>query len=216
VLTKTADGAGTDWEATAKKAEQARQHLEKRLGTGDVPPANAGEYVFEVPKEMQGLELKAERMDAFKAEALKEGITAKQFGWMMGAYLKAVPDLMEGAAKLSANEARAELGKVWATPDALSTALSAAQKATAALPQDLQQATLELGTNPAYLRVLAHFGAQLGEDRAPGNNAAPSGGYDIKALEASPAYRDQKHPDHARVSAQVAAHYAKAFGTQPI
>lgn len=216
VLTKTADGAGTDWEATARKAEQARQHLEKRLGTGDTRPANPAEYTFKVPDEMQGLELAPERFEAFKAQAHEKGITAAQFEWMMGSYFAAVPDLMQSAAKLTADQARAELGKVWASPDQMVANLSAAQRAAAALPQDLREATLELGTNPAFLRAMAHFGAQMGEDRAPAGGSQPSGGMDVKALEASPAYRDPKHPDHARVSQQVAAFYSKTFGDQPI
>lgn len=214
VVVKAADGA-TDWEATARNAEKARQHLEKRLGAGDTPPASPAEYTYTVPEELGEFTLQPERLDAFKAEALANGVTGKQFEWMMSSYLKAVPDLMEGAATLSANEARAELAKVWTAPDAMSQGLDSATRAIRALPPELQAATREYGTNPVFLRAMAHFGQQLREDRAPAGGSTPPA-QDIATLEAGAAYRDPKHPDHARVSAAIRAHYARVGGNDPI
>jgi hypothetical protein len=214
VLAKGADGT-PDWEATARNAEKARQHLEQRLGAGDVPPKSAAEYAFQLPDDMKDFQIKGERLDAFKTEALAQGITAKQFEFMMGSYLKAVPDLMEGAAAMTAQQARAELGKVWATPADMESNLNHATRALRGLPADLQEATREFGTNPAFLRAMAHFGAQMREDRPPSSNApAPAG--DVRALEASEAYRNPKHADHARVSQQVAEFYSRAYGTAPV
>ena len=215
VLAKGADGA-TDWEATARNAEKARQHLEQRLGAGDVPPKTAAEYAFQMPDEFKDFELKSERLEAFKNEALQHGITGKQFEFMMGQYLKAVPDLMEGAAKLTADQARAELSKTWAQPQQMEQGLSNATRALRALPADLQDATAELGTNPAFLRAMAHLGAQMREDTPPSNPnpAAPAG--DVQTLMRSEAFMNPKHPDHARVSAQVRSFYERTHGTQPI
>jgi len=214
VLAKRDDGT-PDWEATARKAEQARQHLERRLGTGDVPPKDVAGYQFTVPEELQGFEIVPEKVDAFKAEALQKGITPAQFEWMMGAYLKAAPDLMDGVVKMQASQAREVLGQVWQSPDEMSRQLQASQRAVQAMPADLQEATLELGTHPGFIRVAAWIGAQLGEDRAPGlTHAAPA--VDIGTLQASEAYRNPRHPEHAKVSEQVRRAFAAKFGSDPI
>ena len=212
VLAKSADGA-TDWEATAKKAEQARQHLEKRLGAGDAPPKDVTGYTFEVPQELKDFELKGERVDGFKAEALKQGITPAQFSWMMDSYLKAVPDLMEGAAAMTASQARAELQGVWKTAEEFNAGLGAAQTATKGLPPDLQDAAKAYGTDPTFIRIMAWVGQQMGEDKPPsGANPAAAQSGDVNALMASPAYRDKTHPDHAKISQQVAAAFASKPG----
>lgn len=205
-----------DITAAAKKIEEARAHLEQRLGSGDAPPKTAAEYAFQLPEEFKDFELKSERLEAFKNEALQHGITGKQFEFMMGQYLKAVPDLMEGAAKLTADQARAELSKTWAQPQQMEQGLSNATRALRALPPELQDATAELGTNPAFLRAMAHLGAQMREDTPPSNPnpAAPAG--DVQTLMRSEAFMNPKHPDHARVSAQVRSFYERTHGTQPI
>jgi hypothetical protein len=208
-------GDVVDPAASLAKALEHRDHLERRLGAGDLPPKTPAEYGFEVPQELQGFELKNDRIEAFKTEAHEKGITGEQFKWMMGAYLKAVPDLMEGAAKLSADQARAELGKTWTTPDAMSRGIEDASRALRALPNDLQQETAEYGTSPAFLRAMAHLGAQMREDRPP-SSAPPSGQVDVTSLEASKAYRDPRDPDHARVSKLVADHYKRVAGDSPI
>lgn len=209
------DGEAVNWEQTARKAEQARQHLEKRLGAGDTPPASAAEYAFTMPKDMKDFELAPERVEKFKSEAHAKGITQQQFEWMMGAYMQSVPDLMAGSARMSAQEARAELGKVWTTGDAMSAGLDAGSRAMRALPADLQDAARELGTNPTFVRAMAYFGEQMREDRPPsGQTPAPAG--DVRTLMGSPAYMDPRHPDHQRVSEQVRQHFARAAGTEPI
>ncbi len=215
VLAKNAEGA-TDWEATARNAEKARQHLEQRLGAGDVPPKNAAEYQFQIPPDMTGFELRADKLDAFKTAALAQGITGKQFEFVMSQYLGVIPDLMEGAAAMSAQQARAELGKVWTQPADMESGISNATRALRALPAELQDATREYGTSPAFLRAMAHFGAQLREDRPPGSVPAPSPAGDVRALEASKAYTDPKHPDHVTVSRQVAEFYGKVHGNTPV
>lgn len=212
VLVKAQDGA-TDWEQTARKAEQARQHLEKRMGSGDAPPKDVAGYEFKMPEKMEGFELKSERIDGFKAEALKHGISPAQFSWMMDSYLAAVPDLMEGAAKMSANEARTALQGVWAKPEEFTAGLTAAQTATKSLPADLQDAAQAYGTDPTFIRIMAWVGQQMGEDRPP-SGAAPAAqqGGDVNALMASAAYRDRNHPDHQKVSQQVAAFFSSRQG----
>lgn len=204
--------------ASFEKVEQARAHLEQRLGKGDVPPADPTGYTFTMPEALKGLELDESLLNGFKTESHKNGFTQEQYQFAMGKFLESVPVLMAGAAKLSGDQARAELQKVWSTPADMQNNLSAAAKAVQALPKELQDATVEFGTNPAFLRAMAHFGQQMREDAPPrgGNEQPPAGNVDIKALERHPAYLDPKHPDHQSVSAQIRAFHARVAGTNPI
>lgn len=206
-------GDKIDPAASITKALEHRDHLEKRLGAGDLPPKTAAEYAFKPPDELKDFEFKGERINAFREAAHKAGFTQSQYELALNAYLEAVPDLMEGAAKLSANQARAELQKVWPVTTDYESAIGNATRALRGLPQDLQESTRELGTNPAFLRVLAHFGAQTREDRPPTNASSPAASGDVKELMRSPAYTDPKHPQHAAVSKQVSDFYARAYGT---
>lgn len=205
-----------DSAASLAKALEHREHLEKRLGAGDIPPKTPAEYGFQLPAEMAGLELKTDRMEAFKTKAHAAGFTQEQFQLAMASYLEAVPDLMEGAAKLTATQARAELSKVWTTPADIDANISAAQRAIKSLPADLHEATRALGTDPVFLRAMAHLGAQMVEDRGPGPAAGGGASKSVEELMRSPAYTDPKHPQHQSVSQQVAAHFRAVHGTTPL
>lgn len=210
------EGDKLDPAATLAKALEHRDHLEKRLGAGDLPPKSAAEYAFEMPDDLKDFALKEDRVTAFKEEALAKGITGEQFKWMMSSYLKAAPDLMEGAAAMTASQARAELQKIWTQPAEMDQGIDNASRALRALPKDLVEATRELGTNPAFLRAMSHFGAQLREDRPPGDGGGAQPTQTVEQMMAGEAYRNPKHPDHARVSKVVRDHYAKVAGTAPI
>lgn len=207
------DGDAIDPAATLAKALEHRDHLEKRLGAGDLPPKTAAEYAFELPDEFKDFQLKDDRLTGFKEQALAKGVTGEQFKWMMGEYLKAVPDLMEGAAAMTAGQARAELQKVWTQPADMDLGIDNASRALRALPKDLQEATREMGTNPAFLRAMSHFGAQLREDRPPSDGGGRQAEQTVEQMISSEAYRNPKHADHARVSQSVRQHYTKVAGT---
>ena len=40
-----------DWQATARKIDEGRSHLEKRMGSGDVPPADVSGYKVAAPEQ---------------------------------------------------------------------------------------------------------------------------------------------------------------------
>lgn len=202
--------------ATMAKALEQRAHLEKRLGAGDLPPKTAAEYAFTPPEELKDFEFNSERMGAFKEQAHKLGFTGEQFEFAMSSFLAAVPDLMQGAAKLTASEARAELQKVWTTSQELDAGVTNAKRALSGLPKDLQEATREFGTNPAFLRAMAYFGGQMREDTQPPNAGASVPAGSREELMRSEAYTNPKHPQHATISAQVAKLYEQQFGNTPI
>lgn len=210
------DGDKLDPAATLAKALEHRDHLEKRLGAGDLPPKTAAEYAFEMPEEFKDFKLKDERLTGFKERALAKGVSGETFKWMMGEYLQAVPDLMEGAAAMSATQARAELQKVWTQPAEMDRGIDNASRALRALPKPLFEATRDMGTNPAFLQAMAHFGAQLREDRPPADGGGAPQQQTVEQMMGSEAYRNPKHADHARVSDAVRKHYATVAGTAPI
>ena len=213
---KAGDGK-LDTAASLAKALEHRDHLERRLGAGDLPPKSAAEYSFEPPAELKDFELTSDRFNEFKTEAYKAGFTQAQFQLAMKAYLGAVPDLMAGAAKLSANEARAELQKVWPVTADFEKNLDVATRAMRLLPADLQEATRAYGTDPVFLRVLQHFGAQTVEGTSPAAAGQSAGAnQSVQQLMASDAYLNPKNPDHQRVSEQVRKHFASAYGTTAI
>ena len=210
------EGDKLDPAASLAKALEHRDLLEKRLSSGDLPPKTAAEYAFEMPEDLKDFSLKTDRLEAFKTEALEKGITGEQFKWMMASYLKAAPDLMEGAAAMTAAQARAELQKVWTTQADMDANISNATRALRTLPAGLNEATRELGTNPAFLQAMAHFGAQLREDRPPAEGGSGGQVKTIEQLMGSEAYVNPKHPDHKTVSEQVRQHYNRTAGTAPI
>ena len=205
-----------DTAASVAKALEHREHLEKRLGAGDIPPKTAAEYGFQLPADMAGFELKSDRMEQFKVKAHELGFTQQQFEFAMSSYLSAVPDLMEGAAKLTATQAREELGKVWQTPADLESNIGHAQRAIKALPSEVFEATRELGTNPVFLRAMAHLGRQMAEDKGPATTGGGGASQSVDDLMKHPAYIDPKHPQHQQISQQVAQAFKSMHGTAAI
>lgn len=209
-------GDKLDPAASLAKALEHRDHLEKRMGSGDLPPKSAAEYAFKMPDGLEEFEFKSDKMESFKTEAHKLGFTQAQYEFVMARYIDAVPDLMEGSAKLSASEARAELQKAWPVSADFEVNISNAQRSLRGLPPALQEATREFGTNPAFLKVMAHMGAQMREDSPPAGAGAPAPAASIDSLMASKAYTDPKDPSHKMVSEQVRKHFAGTYGSTPL
>jgi len=200
MLAKGPDGA-VNYQESFQRAENARQHLERRLGAGDIPPAKPEDYVFTPPAEMADFKLDDTAAAAFKAKAHKWGMTQAQYEGVMGEYMALVPSLMQGGARLSAAAATEELKKVWQEPAVFQRGLADAGKATSALPADLQSALQEFGTNPAVLRALAYFGAEM-RDPVPPNGGVPpgGGGFDPYSPEVVAIVNNPRHPRQAEVA----------------
>ena len=58
------------------------------------------------------------------------------------------------------------------------------------------------------MRGLAKLGGEMGEDKSV-NFEGQTGQSSIDSIMTSEAYNQPKHPDHARVSAQVRVHFEK-------
>lgn len=217
---KREDGT-LDIEASSSKLAEAYTHLEKRFGSGDLPPKDASEYKIEVPEAMGDYVPGDDpTMQSFLADAQKAGMTQAQMQVVMDHYFKAAPALAGAGATHSAEQATGELRKVWTTEGDLRRnsglafqATSAAIERAGVTMEDVERAGL--GNNPVFIRLMAGLGAEFQEDKGVQGAAFKHLSQDdIRALEASEAYTDPKHADHKKVSEQIRTYYQRQHGTE--
>lgn len=210
-----ADGS-LDADASLRKVAESYTQLEKRVGAGEAPPAAATDYKITPPEAMKdAFSAEDPSFKAFLGKAHGAGLTQAQLDVVMGAFFETAPKLVGGAAALDADACMAELGRDWKTPDALQSNFVAADRAIQQLGGAAADALRQkYGNDPDFLRFAATVGAQLKEDRAPGTAGTPSA-EDVTSLERSEAYRNEKHPDHAKVSRQVREHYQRIAEASP-
>jgi hypothetical protein len=210
------NGDAMDVEASAKKLAESYAGLEKRVGSGDVPPKTAEDYAITVPEEFKDVWAEDDRFKAFRTDALAAGMTQKQFDLVMGKYFTMVPDLVQGGQQVSADKATEELRTTWKTDTEFKANVQDAFKAFSAYADPADQARIdEIGNSPVALRILAKIGKEMGE--AGGIPAANSstGADDIQTILKSDAYLNPKHPDHKTTSAKVQAFYQRKYGNAP-
>lgn len=206
---KKEDGS-LDVEASSLKLAEAYGNLEKRLGTGDLPPKSADEYTIPVPDELKDIfDPKTDPlMGDFLKNAHAAGMTQKQIDLVMGKYFELAPQLVEGGQQLTADACVADLKQEWKTDEQYKEGVGKAFKAAQAFGgNDAEALVKEYGNDPRIIRLLSRVGAELGEDTpfTPGDSS--SGGNSIESLMQSDAYSNPKHADHARVSAQVQSYF---------
>lgn len=206
-----------DLQASAQKLANSYAHAEKRIGSGDLPPEAPDAYAYTPPEDFKDLPLDAELSAAFKERAHKAGLTQSQYEMVMGEYFRIVPAMMEGRAAVSAADARAKLQEVWKDPGDYQAQMGNAQRFVTSLPEGLRAQFIgNYGTDPILAQVAAHFGREMREDRPAGGLGVQSSSGSAEQLMASEAYRNPKHVDHARVSAQVADIFRRQYGANPV
>jgi len=210
------NGDTLDIEASARKLAESYSGMEKRFGSGDVPPKSADDYAVTVPDSFKEVWQEDDRFKAFKADAIGAGLTQKQFDFVVGKYFDTVPGLIEGAAQLDATKATEELRQVWKSDAEFKTNVGDALKAFEkfADPADLAQIDA-IGNNPIVLKILAKVGKELGEASGIPADTGNTGADNVQDLLKSDAYLNSKHPEHKAVSAKVQTFYAKKYGTAP-
>lgn len=203
-----ADGS-LDIDASARKSAEGYSALEKRLGSGDVPPASPGEYKINAPDALK---------DAFKPEdpgfqkfltdAHAVGMTQKQIDASMGAFFAWAPQLMEAQAEHDHDTCISAMKEVWTDPSEFKSGMGQAVRALKTFGGErFDNLAAKYGNDPDMIWLMANVGKELKEDRTV--EGPTSGGSDISALQTSEAYLNPKHPNHLAVSAQVAAHYRR-------
>lgn len=217
------DGA-FDLDASARKLADNYANLEKRVGTGDLPPKDVAEYKIEPPESMG--EYKAGEdptMQGFLADAHKAGLTQGQLDVVMKHYFQAVPQLAGAFQQVDQQQATEQLQQVWGKDEKefrrnaglAHVATSAAIERAGLTMDQVEQAGL--GNNPVFLRMMSALGAEFQEDAGPGKTSFRSFGEDdVQQLMLSDAYKNPRHPEHDKVSAQVRGYFERKHGTQAV
>jgi hypothetical protein len=213
------DGKTLNLEDSAKKMGEAYTHLEKRFGSGDMPPKTVEDYKVTVPEALAD-KLKAEDLagnEAFKAFLAKAhgvGLTQKQLDTVVGEFLDRSIKNAAAGDQLSAEAATAELRQGWKTDAEFQAGVQAAYRAGKAYGgADFEGILKDHGNDPRIVRLLAAVGKELGEDRGTPAAAGAMAEPDVESLAKSAAYWNPNDPQHAVVKAKVAAHYAALHGT---
>lgn len=197
------DKGEVDPQASAKKVEEHRSNLEKRLGEGGARPKTATEYKLpEVPEALKGVAFDDAITNKFKEDAHKAGFSQAQFEFAMGKYFELAPALVNGGQKVSAEDTIANLKQTWGAEyekngQAAWRGMNQIAQAAGLTPQEVEA---ELGNSPAFNRIMAVVGAQLQEDKSvnPGGSTPSAGGMaEAATLQASEAFRNTRHPEHA-------------------
>lgn len=222
----TKEDGSFDLEASSRKVAEAHSHLEKRFGSGDLPPKTPEEYAPKVGIEGFNFdEFKADpAMQTFLKGAHAKGMSNDQLGFALEQFISVAPSLVEGSTQLNAEQCTAALSEVWTKPEEASANYAHAFKATSAFAskigvtfEDIEKAGL--GDNPLFIRIMAAIGPELGEDTSPHTEGA-GGGMSVEEFENQAAtlrqqlqelpLTDKRRP---AVKAQYDALYAKRFGT---
>lgn len=219
-----ADGK-LDLAASSKKVAENYAALEKRMGTGDVPPKTPEEYAPEgLPEGVDIAELSKDPLYAgFLKGAHAQGLTNKQVSYVLNEYLSRAPEIAAGAKTLDVEACTTALKETWSDPAAFKTNLSAAYRVTSVVAQKagIDMAAIEgsaIANDPTFLRLMAALGPEFAEDTAvAGATQLAAADFDaqLNEIKAHPAYMDGNHPEHKALMQRKADLYAKRYGTAP-
>lgn len=208
---KKEDGT-LDIEASSLKLAEAYGHLEKRMGTGDAPPKSAADYQITVPDVLKDSWNPAEdkNLQDFLSKAHAKGFTQGQIDLALETYHTLAPNLMAGNAQLSVDECVASLRETWKTDAEYNEGVELSYKAAVAYAGEDAQALMDkYGNDPMIIKAFARIGKEMGEDKSINPGSELPAGTSVESMITSDAYNNPKHPDHAKVSKQVADYYAK-------
>jgi len=219
-------GSEVDVEASAKKLAEVYGHLEKRLGSGDVPPKAPTDYKVAVPDAFKDLKMDDARTKAFAEAAHKAGFTQAQFDFAMNQYFELAPKMMGEFKALSAEDATKALAAVWKEPEALKANTTAAFKAVSAFTganggeEYAKALDAKYGNDPDFIRFAAWVGSAMKEDTAPNPGGGGMGGnaneYGAYIQQNWAAYSNPKDPQHAAVTARAQEIARRQSGDQPV
>lgn len=216
------DDGSIDIDASARKLAEAHGHLEKRLGSGDLPPKTADEYQLTLPDTFKDVDVRADPdMAEFLQDAHAAGMNQKQVDAVMKAYAKMATTMAQGGAAASAEDCAADLRSSWASDSDykrnVSLAYSAQQVAAQKAGLTFEQVDKALGNNPTFLRLMAALGPEFSEDTSVGGESIRATSQeDVEKLMLSDAYKDPKHVDHAKVSERVRKYFERKHGTDAV
>lgn len=221
--TNKEDGS-LDLEASSRKVAEAYKHLETRMGSGDAPPKDAGEYSVKL-EGVEGFnwdEFKAdESTQSFLKGAHAKGMTNAQVEYVIGEYMKAAPGLVQGGAQLSNEDCTAALKTVWADDQAMQTNLKSSYRAAEAFasaegqPGNFQTLMAKYGNDPDFIAFTANIGKELAEDTLISQGVISEQDFatktaDLRAqLDALPAHDPKREQIRTQLDQLYAAKYNK-------
>lgn len=224
------NGDDIDWQATARKIDEGRSHLEKRMGSGDVPPADAAGYKVAAPEQYADVlkdwnPAEDQALQAFLGNAHKAGMTQKQVELVIGEYGRVMSQVQgaqltpEQQAEKAADDAAKALGEVWKDPAEfdknLGMAFKAGEKLAAKMGVDFDEFNQALGNNPMFLRLAAMLAPEMGEDTPQGTQQTPTDALTWEAKrDELVAQRDalpEKDARRAQIVKAIDEHYKKRY-----
>lgn len=225
------NGEEIDWQATARKIDEGRSHLEKRFGSGDLPPADVSGYKLAVPEAhaeaLADWDLAGDtKLQEFVTGAHKLGFTQQQLDHVLGAYAGMAAEAKGAAAaapEQAAEEAASALREVWKDPaefeQNVGLSFKAGQKLAAKLGVPFDDFNAALGNNPMFLRLAAALAPEMQEDTPAGTQAGAVEAQDFEAQVATLRAEKDSLPakDTARrqaVQDKINALYEKRYPTQ--
>lgn len=216
---KGEDGA-LDIAASSKKLAEGYTNLEKLVGTGEKPPKTPDEYDLKLG---EGVKFDAEafeemkkdpEMQSFLKGAHAKGLTNEQVNYVLSEYLPRVQTVAEGAHQLDIQAAQTELKELWGKNEYSQNIGYATAAFKAFVPAKFQDRINDL-RDPLLVSILASVGKEMGEDSPSPNSVTQVMAENVDDLMRSPAYFNDKHPDHKKISEQVRKHFERKFGNTP-
>ena len=172
-----ADGK-LDIEASARKLAEGYGAASKRIGSGDIPPAEVGGYKINVPEAFQEAtkewdQAGDQKLQGFLANAHKAGMTQSQLDVVMGQYFDSISGMQPVLTpEQQAEKTASELTQVWTDDATFDKNVQAAYKAAPAIAQKIgvpmEQLNAELGNNALFLRLAAALAPEMQEDTPVG------------------------------------------------
>jgi hypothetical protein len=200
-----------DFKAIVEKMGQSYTHLEKRFGTGDLPPKTADEYKLE-PYLPEGMEANQEAMQPIMGKFHAAGLTNAQVQVVMSTFGERLAAGLE-IEKAGYQAGQAALKTAWGEQyeqniGTAKTALAAYTATDADLAAALNNP--KYANDPVIIRLLAAVGGDLKEDR-PANDMQGAAAESIDELRTSKAYLDKTDPGHADAVRKVNEAYSKGY-----
>lgn len=215
-----------DEAASARKLAESYKALEAHKGPLPQVPAKPEDYKLEAPKgpdgkPVEGLDFEAFTADplfqGFIADAHAQGMTNEQLQFVTDKYLQLAPDLFAANAAMSAQDAKAELGKLWTDEASMGKNLGAVTRAINGfgneaedMPGSKARLFAKYGTDPDFIAFAAKVAGEMAEDRLPSAGLPHSS--DLEMLQKSEAYWNPQHPEHKATVARVNEINARQFG----
>ncbi|MFY1029142.1 hypothetical protein [Pseudomonas asiatica] len=223
--TNKEDGS-LDLEASSRKVAEAYKHLETRMGSGDAPPKDAGEYSVKL-EGVEGFnwdEFKAdESTQSFLKGAHAKGMTNDQVQYVIGEYMKAAPGLIGGGALLSQEDCTAALKGLWADDQSYKSGVQASYRAAEAFaseagkPGNFQALMDKYGNDPDFIAFTANIGKELQEDTLIANGVVNEQDFAVKTAELRKQLEELSphDPKRAQIQQQLAGLYSAKYDKKP-